>query len=339
MTQISFCIPTYNHAAYIDQALDSIISCWDDDCEIVIVDGASTDNTQQICERYAARHPRIKYIRQPVNSGVDPDIAVAIDEASGEYCWLFSSDDLLARDGLLAVRMAIGDGSDIYLGARLECSREMDIFGVTRWFALRQNCRWRFDGDESLARYFAEALSIGALFSYISCIVFRRSRWVGADTGSLFFGSCYAHAHRLLKIIKEGAALTFISTPIVLCRSDNDQFSARGIVRRYLLDFEGYSAFSDDLFTEFPKAKMAILGVLRRDHRFARIVKLFAACEEAQKRHLLKRVLGSVGYPRVMIGCASLLGRATFLIDYLVWFRRISRRSIGKMWNRFRVGA
>ena len=46
--KLSICIPTYNRAAYIGETLASIISQSNDDIEIVIVDGASTDNTADV---------------------------------------------------------------------------------------------------------------------------------------------------------------------------------------------------------------------------------------------------------------------------------------------------
>ena len=56
---LSICIATYNRASYIGETLDSIIPQLDDDVELLVVDGASTDNTEDVVRKYAAE--RIAY--------------------------------------------------------------------------------------------------------------------------------------------------------------------------------------------------------------------------------------------------------------------------------------
>ena len=91
---LSFCIPTYNFAAFIGETLDSIIQQADDRVQIVIVDGGSTDNTAQIVAEKARSFPNIKFIQRTQRCGVDLDILESVAQADGEFCWLFSSDDL-----------------------------------------------------------------------------------------------------------------------------------------------------------------------------------------------------------------------------------------------------
>ncbi len=49
---LSICIATYNRAEYIGETLESIIPQVTDEVEIVIVDGASTDNTSSVVKHY-----------------------------------------------------------------------------------------------------------------------------------------------------------------------------------------------------------------------------------------------------------------------------------------------
>ena len=59
---IAVCIATYNHEAFIAQAIDSVqMQQCDEPIRIYIGDDASTDRTQTICERYAAQDERIVY--------------------------------------------------------------------------------------------------------------------------------------------------------------------------------------------------------------------------------------------------------------------------------------
>lgn len=68
---IAVCIATYNHEAYIGQAIESVLAqVCDEAVRIYIGDDASTDGTQAVCERYAAEDERITYIRRPHNLGL-----------------------------------------------------------------------------------------------------------------------------------------------------------------------------------------------------------------------------------------------------------------------------
>ena len=65
------CITTYNHEAYIAQAIESVrMQECDEALRIYIGDDASTDGTQAICERYAAEDARIVYVRRQTNTGL-----------------------------------------------------------------------------------------------------------------------------------------------------------------------------------------------------------------------------------------------------------------------------
>ncbi|MBQ3717380.1 MAG: glycosyltransferase [Paludibacteraceae bacterium] len=68
---IAVCITTYNHEAFIAQAIESVLAqeC-DESLRVYIGDDASTDGTQAICERYEAKDKRIIYVRREQNLGL-----------------------------------------------------------------------------------------------------------------------------------------------------------------------------------------------------------------------------------------------------------------------------
>ena len=53
--RLSICIATLNRGAFIGETLDTIVPQLRDDVELVIVDGASKDNTGEVVGRYVAR--------------------------------------------------------------------------------------------------------------------------------------------------------------------------------------------------------------------------------------------------------------------------------------------
>ena len=64
--RLSICIATLNRGAYIGETLDTIVGQLRDDVELVIVDGASKDDTEAVVGRYVAADVRVRYVRLPV---------------------------------------------------------------------------------------------------------------------------------------------------------------------------------------------------------------------------------------------------------------------------------
>jgi glycosyltransferase involved in cell wall biosynthesis len=87
-------MPVYNEGSYIGEALDSLLAQTFTDFELIIADNASTDNTRETCLAYAARHPRIQYIRHSDNHGSMANFQFVLDVARGEFFMWAAADDL-----------------------------------------------------------------------------------------------------------------------------------------------------------------------------------------------------------------------------------------------------
>lgn len=86
---------TYNREKYLGQTLRSV--CEQDfpaaDCEIIVVDNNSTDNTATICEQYRMKYPDINFhYFKEYSQGFSFALNRAIQEAKGEYI-VFVDDD------------------------------------------------------------------------------------------------------------------------------------------------------------------------------------------------------------------------------------------------------
>lgn len=103
---LSICIPTHQgRAGTLAYGLDALLSQArggiDSRIEICISDNASADGTEQLVRNLAADSPLpIRYRRNVVDIGPGRNIVQAIDMASGEYCWIMSSDDAFAEGAL-----------------------------------------------------------------------------------------------------------------------------------------------------------------------------------------------------------------------------------------------
>jgi glycosyltransferase involved in cell wall biosynthesis len=96
---LSFAIPTWNRARYLEQLLEALatqIAALQYDIEVLISDNASTDSTPEVVRRYQQRFDFIRYHRNPENLGAVKNVTLAVQRADAEYVWLFCDDDLPA---------------------------------------------------------------------------------------------------------------------------------------------------------------------------------------------------------------------------------------------------
>ncbi|MEM8662828.1 MAG: glycosyltransferase [Pseudomonadota bacterium] len=93
--RISVILLTYNHEAFIAEAIDSVLSQANrDDLEIIISEDCSTDGTRAIIERYVEAHPDlIRTIYSEANIRTPEVIARAWREARGEFVAYLDGDD------------------------------------------------------------------------------------------------------------------------------------------------------------------------------------------------------------------------------------------------------
>ena len=93
---VSIGLPVYNGSNYIELAIESILGQTLTDFELIITDNASTDGTEVICRRYAAREPRIRYHRNERNLGAGANFNRCFELAAGKYFKWAAHDDTLA---------------------------------------------------------------------------------------------------------------------------------------------------------------------------------------------------------------------------------------------------
>lgn len=93
--KLSVHVITYNHEAFIAQALDSVLMQETDfDFEIVIGEDCSTDRTGEIVREYAARHlDKIRLLPREMNLGGRKNWLDVYANCRGEYVALLDGDD------------------------------------------------------------------------------------------------------------------------------------------------------------------------------------------------------------------------------------------------------
>jgi abequosyltransferase len=272
---LSICIPTYNRARYLEEAIRSITSQLTDNLlskvEICISDNASTDETDEMLASYKEIYGNIVSYKWDENMGADRNYLKVIEIASGKYCWYLGSDDSLLPGSIERILQEIQAEPDILLFDRADSDITLTQKTVhVSWSDIAHDYAFHSQTDrEKFLYYLDNCNSFGALFSYLSVIVFKRSRWNAIGEQDRFAGSAYVHTDVLLQILCEGAFFQYIKQPFVLCRMGNDSFlsdnSVRGNYFRVKLDVDGYR--------DIP---IAVFGA--ESEEYARIHRLVGRC-------------------------------------------------------------
>ena len=179
---VSVIIPTYRHAAYVHEALESVFAQTFVDFEVIVVNDGSPDNTDEVVAPYV-KTGRIRYIKQE-NQGQAAARCCGLAVARGEFIALLDDDDLWPEDKLewqvrhLREFLNIGlvGGSFEVLHAETgRVSRVDSTPGLVSWTALFDQCPFCSPG-QTLVR--ASLLrQVGA---------FDQSIW-GADDYDMYF--------------------------------------------------------------------------------------------------------------------------------------------------------
>lgn len=103
MKTITFAVPCYNSAEYMDKCIESLLACDDgrNDIQIVIVDDGSTkDDTPAKADAWQAEYPEtILTVHQP-NGGHGQAVNTGLKNAEGRYFKVVDSDDWLDPDAM-----------------------------------------------------------------------------------------------------------------------------------------------------------------------------------------------------------------------------------------------
>lgn len=218
--RLSICIATFNRAAFIGETLDALIQQLRPDVEIVIVDGASPDDTEGAVTPYLENSPLIRYYRETVNSGVDGDYDKAVAYARGEHVWLFPDDDLPAPGAIDRVFEALEDGSEDLLIVDSEV-RDVSVTHTLR------GSRLPFTGERNYGPQDADRLlaDTGYNLTFIGGVVIRKSLWESRKREP-YYGSLFIHVGVIFQS-PDIAKAKVLAEPLIRIRAGNSMWQPR----------------------------------------------------------------------------------------------------------------
>jgi abequosyltransferase len=219
---LSICIATYNRAQFIGATLESILPQLTDDVEVLVVDGASPDNTEEVVRRYCDQCSQLKYIRLANKGGVDQDFDRAVGLAEGEFCWLFSDDDILKPGAIPAVLDAIREDYNlVVVNSEIRNVDLTELLAERKWPMMTD--RVYEDNPSDKDRFLAE---VGDYLTFIGGVVIRRSVWLSRDRAK-YYNTRFIHVGVIFQSMLPGKMLV-IATPWIVIRLGNAEWASLG---------------------------------------------------------------------------------------------------------------
>ncbi len=261
--RLSLCIPTYNRADTLRQLLDSIIAQQAHTLhyEIVVSDNASTDQTPEVIAEYRDCGLPIVYHRFDDNRGFDRNALNAVAIASGEFCWLFGSDDILEPTAFQRVEHAIDRHPGI---AGLSVGSHGYNADLSQPIFIDDHISTTFGAETLFIGRDAIIGTLGAWMGYMSSLIVRRSSWQNAVRSAPIepYLRGYVHLYLIARMLDDQATWLCLPDRLVGCRTGNESFLRKDEFARTKLDIEGYEqAFGDTLGRDNPAFHRAIVKV------------------------------------------------------------------------------
>lgn len=216
---LSICIPTFNRAIMLEEALNAII------CQIVenslellveinISDNASSDNTQDILVAVHNKHPHLQFYtyKQSENIGPDGNIYTSLKMAHGQWAWILSDDDIIIPDTL------------VKLVNLMKESRATTVFCVNaRSFnhsPIEDTPLFLQNNNREINSPDGAFLHLNSMITFLSIIVIPVSSYISQDY-SPYIGTFLLQSYIFIDAISTSHRMHTISEPFLAVRANN----------------------------------------------------------------------------------------------------------------------
>jgi len=215
MPTVSVIVPNYNHAAFLEKRLTTVLDQSFRDTEVIVLDDASTDRSRDIIAQFT-EDERVRTDFRTANSGsATAQWNRGVKMASGKYVWIAESDDYADLDLLCTLVEILDQHSDVglaYCESTVVDTADCHIRSAAHWSTKVDPHRWTRSfvntGRDECARFFV----VQNLIPNASAVVFRRQLYEevgGADESYTMAGDYELWARMLLR-----SSLAFTPQPL-----------------------------------------------------------------------------------------------------------------------------
>jgi glycosyltransferase involved in cell wall biosynthesis len=173
MSKVTVILPNYNHAAYLNKRIESILNQTYQDFEIILMDDCSTDNSRTLINTFKS-HPKVsKVLFNEKNSGSTfKQWQKGIQEAKGQYIWIAESDDFADKSFLKTLVTPLEQHPEVGLAycQSFRVDEQDTVIGLCRDLYPSIACGEVYKGRKILLNYMAGA----NLIPNASAVVFRK---------------------------------------------------------------------------------------------------------------------------------------------------------------------
>lgn len=229
---VSVVVPNYNHARFLRQRIDSILTQTYQDFELILLDDRSTDEGREILREYAS-DPHVSHVEfNEENSGSTfKQWNKGVRLARGKYVWIAESDDYADARFLARVIGPLETSDDVALSYsrswRVSADGTVDGFWDSYLGYLDPN-RWAgdffADGREECRKYLVRCNTVQSA----SSVLFRRDPfWEvgGADESLVLGGDWKTWAAMALS----GGRVSHVGEPLNFCRFHEASVSEKNL--------------------------------------------------------------------------------------------------------------
>lgn len=223
---VSVCIPTYNHASVIGDALGSAMEQDYANLEFVVLDNASTDVTRTVVDTLANGDARVRYVRNNINLGMVGNFNACILAARGDFIKFLCADDLLMPDCVATMTDAFVQNPEVALVASARLLVDDALVPIrTAGFSSRS---FLIDGSSVIQDCFFR----GNLIGEPTAVMFRREqalRGFREDYPQLMDLEMWMH-------LLQFGSMSYIAWPLCKVRQHPQQATQKNLASGVVLD-------------------------------------------------------------------------------------------------------
>lgn len=253
--KLSVCIPNYNRIDKLEKLIQVMAQQimrfhLEEYIEICVSDDCSPINPDVVIKELQTKYPAvfIHYRRNDQNMGMDYNFLNSVMMAQGEYAWIIGNDDLPTNNALQIFMNVVE--SDRYknvdfIVTPFDCYDYSEhLRGTTYPFGTdMESILFNTKDKEQLNRLVMSVQRNGALFDFLSNVIFKREHWI--QHGNLFsdkMNTLFIQMYMNMQTILDGAS--YLYTPDKIINDYIDDDTNETFDRTYRIVIGLYDVFS-----------------------------------------------------------------------------------------------
>lgn len=222
--KISIIIPIYNVEMYLPRCIDSVLSQSFSNFELILINDGSTDQSGDICDKYAARDNRIIVIHTP-NSGVSAARNRGLDMAKGEYIGFVDPDDYI--DSRM-YEILINKVEELNVDIAICSFAYVENHKVTP-HDISEECKL-FNKEQAIEYYFNEKLPFD--YSFLCNKLFHKKLFVSVRLNPIL--SVQEDNEVFIRLLNQSASVIYIPKPLYFYYIRMDSVTQSGLTFKKL---------------------------------------------------------------------------------------------------------